>query len=139
MSKLTYLPEGYDACLALMDKYRQADLNKLLGAVQQGCVQNNADIVSTKGKELALVFDNLWKDSKKVKSLAQGIHYGVMAEVGVVGALATAPLAGIGGILASLGFEVADRVFGLSEGTAEFISPSYTIVINDFKKKYSIS
>ena len=138
MGKLTYLPEGYDACLAVMDKYRQSDLSKLLDAVHQGCIQNNADIVIEKGKELETVFDNLWKDSKR-GNIAEGIHYGVMAEVGVVGALATAPIAGIGGILAMLGFEVADKKLELSEQAARLKQSSHMVVISDFKKKYSIS
>lgn len=140
IKKLTFLPEGYNACLALIDKYDQSDVSKLVNAIQEGCNKSNYDVINSKSAELNMVFDNLWKEGDKISRLSKGIEYGLTVSFGLIGALATLPIAGLGGILAGCGFEVVDKILNptLSENLARTVTSSYLVNIFDFKKKYSI-
>lgn len=140
MQKFTYLPESYEASLSVMDKFQQQDIHKLMNALQIGAKSENIDAITSSGKELSEAFDTLWKDANNVAKLQEGISYGFAISIGIVGALATLPAGGIGGLLSGLGFKVLEDkiVPSLSGKLAKLISPNHLVTIHDFKSKYSL-
>ncbi len=137
MKKTTYMPESYEACLALMDRYKQEDLHQLIESLQEGFRDNNIDIISKRSQGISEIFDNLWKDSERIKKLAKGINYGFSITLGAIGAIATASI-GIGA-LTGIGFLVADKnIPFISEKLSRFFSQNYMVMISDFKHKYNV-
>jgi hypothetical protein len=87
------------------------------------------------------ILDNIWSDSHKIGGERQAISYGISIGLGVAGFFATAGLLGIGGLLASLGFVVTEKVLAnhVSEKFAKMINQDYLYNIYDFQKRYPIA
>jgi hypothetical protein len=140
LSKLTYAPTGMRACNELIDHYDAYDLQKLLESMNSAIVADNPDIINKSASELSQVLDNVWKDEiipKRVKGLKVGIPLSMAA----IGGAAAGPIGAVGGLLAGLGYSVADKFIdlgteGLSERLAKLKTKSYQVNIYDFKEKY---
>lgn len=146
MKKLTYLTPSYEACIDIMSKYKDNDLYKLLENLHHGIMDKNKDEVIKKRDELGVVVDNIWKDSDKIRTGKTGITTGISLTLGAVGTVASSLLTGspFGGILASCGFLVADKVMELTEDKlgkrlASYLNKDYLVNIYDFKQKHNLS
>lgn len=141
--KLVHCAPSLDTCKQLIFKYEDQDVYKVALALNQGVIENRPDVVSQSSKDLSLVLDHIWKD-KRFANRVKGLKIGVPVLFGVIGTLAGGFLGGIGGLLTGLGFSVGDKFIGaMSEGPAEkiakFRSPSWELILYDFKKKYGLN
>jgi hypothetical protein len=71
----------------------------------------------------------------------KGLKAGVPLSMAAVGAVAAGPIGAVGGLLATLGFDVANQMLdleidGLSEKLAKIKTKSYQVNIFDFKSDY---
>ena len=92
-------------------------------------------------KNLSIILDNIWKDSKKIKFKSEISSFGVSVSLGLIGYLASG-LEGVG-ILTALGYNTLDKILdikleSISEKIAKIISPNYLVSIYDFKGKHNI-
>jgi len=138
MQKLVPLSESYEAANSLMTRYESEELYKLMNSIKTGYQKRDIDIIQNSNKELAEVFDNVWKDANRIKKLTAGIDVGFSISLMAIGYLLTLPVGGIGA-LAGLGFKVADKYLpSPSSKIVDFFSPNYLVAINDFKKRHNI-
>ncbi len=141
LRKIVHYPETLDGCMEIIQKYDDYKLYKVLAALNEGVKKRKIDIVKEKRNNLSEILDNIWEDADKIKFKSESTSIGVSASIGLIGELASG-LPG-SGILAMLGFQVADKIAGLkmdsiSEKIAKFISPNYLVTMYDFKKRYNI-
>jgi len=149
LKKLTYAPQGLDACKELMYNYDVYDLRRILESLNAAITENHPDLVSKNAEELSEILDNVWADKailKRVENVKAGVPISIAAIGGIAGALVAGPAgAGLGGFLAGLGFKVAEKTAekfyavkgeGLSGNLAKLRTKSYQANIYDFKKKY---
>jgi hypothetical protein len=143
LRKLTYAPEGMMACNALIDHYESYDLQKLLEQFNNAIRTNHPDILLKNVQELSLILDNVWND-ESIPKLIKGLRVGIAVSMSAIGCIAAGPLGGaIGGFLAGMGLDVADRFAdckteGLSERAAKLLARSWQANIYDFKRKYKV-
>lgn len=141
LSKIILYPETFDGCKEVIYHYEENDLYKTLEALNEGVNKGKTGIIDNQVVELSAILNNIWEDADKIRFKSEGINIGVSTSIGLIGELAS-ELSGIG-ILATLGFQVADKIVGLksdsiSEKITKFISPNYLATIYDFKKTYNI-
>jgi hypothetical protein len=140
MKKLTYAPEGLDACKELMYHYDAYDLQKIQESLNEAIVTNHPDIINKRIGELAEILENTWND-KAIPRRIQGLQVGIPLSIAALGSVAGGPIGALGGFLAGLGFEIGSKVIdleteGLSERLAKLKTRSYQANIFDFKRKY---
>lgn len=140
MKKLTYAPEGLDACKELMYHYDAYDLRKVQESLNEAIVTNHPDIVNETAKELSEILDNVWND-KTIPRRVKGLQIGTPLSMAAIGSVAAGPIGAAGGFLAGLGYSVADKFIdlgteGLSERLAKLKIKSYQANVYDFKEKY---
>lgn len=138
--KLTYAPQGMRACYHMLDNYSAYDLQKVQESLNKAIVENHPDIVNKKTEELSQILDNVWND-KTVPRRIKGLQIGIPISMGALGSVAAGPIGMAGGLLAGLGYSVADKFIdlgteGLSERLAKLKTRSYQANIYEFKKKY---
>lgn len=141
LRKMVHYPETLDGCMEIIQKYDDYELYTVLAALNEGVKKKKIDIANEKRNNLSETLDNIWEDTNEINFKSAGINIGVSASFGLIGELAS-ELSG-SGILAMLGFQVADKIAGLkmdsiSEKIAKFISPNYLITMYDFKKRHNI-
>ncbi|VVB69196.1 Uncharacterised protein [uncultured archaeon] len=133
-----------DGAIALNDEYNLYDLRKVALALNNAVIRENTDEINRNSLELSLIFDNVWDDADELKKRISNIRYGISLGIGVLGAAATLPIAGMGGFFAGLGFEVADRCLEkmayecISEKMSKLWSSSHVVHVYDFRKKYKL-
>ncbi|VVB91954.1 Uncharacterised protein [uncultured archaeon] len=142
LNKTVLYPETFDGCMKVIQEYKDLELYKVLGALNEGVKRTNIDIIGDKKVEASEILDNVWKDADKMKLGSEGISFGVSLDIGLIGELA-AGLPGTG-LLVGLGFQAIDRFWGvksesLSEKIAKFVSPNYLVTVYDFKKKHALT
>lgn len=140
LKKLTYAPIGLRACSELIDHYNSYDLQKVNSSLNEAILANHPDIVEKDLAAFSDILDNVWND-KSIVNRIKGLKIGLPFSLAAVGEIVAGPLGGIGGLLAGLGFDVANRVLevntnSLDEKISKMFSRSYQINIYDFKKKY---
>lgn len=140
LKKLTYAPNGLRACNELIDHYSSYDLQKVHSSLNEAILKNHPDIVEKNLAAFSDILDNVWND-KTILRRIKGLKIGLPFSLAAIGEIAAGPLGGIGGLLAGLGFDVANRILevnteGLDEKISKMFSRSYQIDIYDFKKKY---
>jgi len=138
--KLTYAPEGLDACKELMYNYDHYDLQKIQESLNEAIVTNHPDIVEKNAREVSEILDNIWND-KAITRKIKGLQIGIPVSMAAIGTVAAGLAGAAGGFLAGLGYSVADKFIdseteGLSERLAKLKTKSYQANIYDFKKKY---
>jgi hypothetical protein len=140
LKRLTYAPQGLDACKELIYHYDAYDLKKVQASLNEGIVTNSPDVVNKSAKELSEILYNVWSEKtipRRIKSLRVGLPLSMAA----IGSVAAGPIGAAGGFLAGLGFEVGSELLdlgteGLSEKLAKLKTKSYQANIYDFKEKY---
>lgn len=140
LRKLTYAPQGMRACYHMIDNYSAYDLQKVQESLNKAIVENHFDIVNKKTEELSQILDNIWND-KAVPRRIKGLQIGIPLSMAALGSIAAGPIGTAGGLLAGLGYSVADKFIdlgteGLSERLVKLKTKSYQVNIYDFKKKY---
>lgn len=143
MKKLTFLPPTYDACIDVIGHYKQNDLYKILESLDKGVKNRSEDSIIKNSTELNTIMDNVWKDAKKLRIQKEGIQNGISVVLGFIGEMATSTLGGFGGLLAGLGFNVADRMLELSDKSlsqkiTNMLNRNYLVNIYDFQRKSSL-
>lgn len=138
--KLTYAPEGLDACKELMYHYDAYDLQKIQESLNEAIVTNHPEIVDKNAKEVSEILDNIW-DDEAIPRKIKGLQIGIPVSMAAIGSVAAGPIGAAGGFLAGLGYNVADKLIdlgteGLSEKLAKLKTKSYQANVYDFKKKY---
>jgi hypothetical protein len=108
--------------------------------LNEAILKNEPDIVEKNKSALSEILDNVWND-KAIVNRIKGLRIGFPFSIAALGEIIAGPLGGIGGLLAGLGFEVANRLLeanedGLDEKISKRFSQSYQVNIYDFKKKY---
>jgi hypothetical protein len=143
--KLTPIPKDYEACIDLIYTYEENDLNKVLNALNEAVKKEKIDMVKEKSEEISIIFENVWSDVDKLKRKINIAKHGISLGIGVIGAVATMPIGGLGGLVAGLGFEVAEKIGEekkvyepVSEKILRGVASSHMIHIYDFKKKYKL-
>lgn len=139
-NKLTFMPEGFEACKDVIARYKQEDLYKVSSSLHEGVIKQDQDLVCKKNIELSEILDNVWSDAK-LENRIKGVSYGIPISMALVGTLASGALAGGVGLLAGLGIEGVSEIFdqeSIGEKLAKKTVPNHVVNIFDFKKKYNI-
>jgi hypothetical protein len=152
LRKLTYAPEGLEACKELIYHHSRYDLQKVFKSLNEAIVTNHPDIASKSAEELSEILDNIWNDktiSKRIENIKIGVPISIAAIGGIVAGL---PGLFASGFLSELGFKVvektaekyAEKLFGvkgegLTERLAKLRTKSYQANVYDFKKKIQTS
>jgi hypothetical protein len=138
------LPRNQEGAIRLSDTYDLYDLRKVMKAFNEGVEKKRIDVIIEKSEELFLIFQNVWSEADKLKGKVNIGSNVISLGIGVVGAVATLPIGGVGGLLAGLGFKVADKTLGaksyasISEKLVKFATQSHVTHVYDFKKKYKL-
>lgn len=142
LKKLTYAPQGLDACKELVYHYDAYDLRKVAESLNDAIVANHPDAMNKSAEELSDILDNVWKDPT-IPRRVKGLKIGMPLSMAAIGSVAAGPIGAAGGFLAGLGFNVAHKFIdveaeGLSEKLAKWRTKSYQANVYDFKKKYKV-
>ena len=138
------IPKNQEGAVELTDKYDLYDLRKVMKALNEAVEKEKIDVIDEKSEEISLIFENVWSDVDKLKRRTNIARHGISFGTGIVGAVATLPIAGIGGLLSGLGFEVADNILdkkayeSISEKITKLGTQNHIIHVYDFKKKYKL-
>ena len=137
MKKMTCYPETLEACKYITARYEDEKVIKLFQAVKEGVLKNDPSIVEKSEEALSAALDSIW-NNRSIQNKINGIKYGVPLALGAMGAIAGSLTGDYRGLLASLGFETVDRLFGIkgddiSERIGKALAPSYQTIIFDFK------
>jgi hypothetical protein len=140
LRKLTYAPLGLDACKELIYHYDAYDLRKVQASFNEGIARNNPNILNKSSKALSEILDNIWND-KAIARKVKGLRAGILISMAAIGSVAAGPIGALGGFLAGIGYNVADRFIdlgteGLSEKVAKLKTKSYQVNIYYFRSKY---
>jgi hypothetical protein len=140
LNKLTYMPEGFEACKDVIARYKQEDLYKVSSSLHEGVIKQDQDLVCKKNIELSEILDNVWSDAK-LENRIKGVNYGIPFSMALVGTLASGALLGEAGLLAGLGVKVVSEILNresIGEKLAKKTIHNHVVNIFDFKKKYNI-
>ena len=154
MKKLVPNATDYYGCMDLILKYKDNDLYSVLSSFEDALRKKQGSKIMHETKELETITENVWDDVKKMGPQIRGIKTGLSFAFGLAGALGTSsvqalssdpnlvPLAGLGGLLAGLGFNTWETNFNpekrISERIGKWFKPDYLVNIFDFSKKYDI-
>jgi len=142
MKKLVTRPQSYYGCVTTIEHYQDNDLYKLLDSITKGVKARSKESVDLKVRELDVVLDNLWNEAKTLDEQKRYVSYGATLTLGVAGFLAESMM-GFGGILASLGFAVGDKLLDFKDASVsrriiKLINKDFVYNIYDLQKKYRI-
>lgn len=145
--KLVLYPSTYSGCDAIIQKYEQNGLYKVLEALDKAIKTQKGEEIPNHISELNEIMDNTWKDANKVNRLREAVRYGISVAIGSV-TTAASSVTGVDastamGLLASVGFLAVDKALSKVEMSMTnklsrfFINP-YLINLYDFQKKYNL-
>jgi len=131
-----------EGAIKLSDEYDVYDLRKVMRALNECVEREKVDAINEKSREIAMIFENIWRDADRLRGRISIARHTVSFGIGIVGAIATLPVAGVGGLLSGLGFEVADKILdikayeSISEKLMKLTAQNSVVHVYDFKKKY---
>lgn len=138
-------PKNCDGAIELSDRYDLYDLRKVANVLNEAVEKKKIDVINEKSKEISVILENVWSDADKLKACVRYTRFGISFGIAITGFVATLPIAGIGGLLAGLGFQVADKIAeikayeSISEKIVKWRTQSHIIHVYDFKKRYKLS
>lgn len=140
MKKLIPNANTFEGCQNLIQIYADNDLYKVMESFEKSIFTQQEYGFIKNEKELRLILDNVWKETGRMSNQAKGIELGIEATIGIVGTLVTLPLGAFGGLLAGLGYKIAEKYSGgsFSENIMKRLRPNSLVNIYDFKKKYKL-
>ena len=116
-----------------------------MNALNEGVKNKEIDTINEKSNEFANILGGIWSESDKLKRRVNLARYGLSIGCGIIGAAATLPIVGAGGLLAGLGFNVFDKILddmksydSISEKVLKLRTQSHIVHVYDFKKKYKL-
>lgn len=139
------IPKNLDGAIELSDRYDLYDLREVMKAFNEAVEKEKIDGINEKSKEISQIFENVWSEANKLKKKINFTKYGISFCIGIIGAIATLPISGVGGLLSGLGFNIVDKVLdtkvykSISEKIVQLGTQSHTIHVYDFFKKYKIT
>ena len=138
--RLVHSAPSLNACKQLTYLYEDQDVYKAGKALNEAIVANKPDVVEAESAEVSAILKNIWEDKSLQRRIA-GIRGGIPVLFAVVGTIAQGITGTATGLLAGLGFEVADKFLELkseaiSKRIGKYFSPGYEALIYDFKRKY---
>ena len=143
MQKLVPYPTGFEACRAMCDRYDHYDLQRVLCSLQEGVSGADYSEIESDRIKLTNLFENVWQDSIKVEQRKKMFGAGIPLALAVLGSTAGGLAGSFTGLLAGLGFAVADKLVdiqtdSLSEMAARHLTKGYLVNIFDFRKRYGV-
>lgn len=109
-----------------------------MAALTESIKHQKKDSTVSSISELNQVLDNAWKDASKLSGRNETIKDGISVVLGLCGGLMTMDFGGLG-LLAGLGFQIAERKLSvnlsLSEKIIRKINPDYLVNVYDFQKR----
>lgn len=138
------IPKNLDGAIELIDTYDLYDIRKIMISLGEAVEKQKIDLIKETSQEISGVFENVWSEVDTMKKRIATLRHGMSFGIGVVGAVATLPIGGIGGLLGALGFEVGEKILDVkayepvSERLVRLVSPSYIMHVYDFRKKYKL-
>jgi len=147
MKQITLVPESFEACRDVIVRFQQQDILGIVQALRKAVAESDFDAVRAKASDLNRILEDVWNESRRYERRIKGVSYGVDLIMGAagfgLGQIAGGIPGGLVGLLAFLGFKILDDSKEklserLSSEIAAKISPAYTPVIFDFKKKYNL-
>ncbi len=58
------MPESFDACKAVIERYDQEDLYKISASLHESVIKQDPDLVYKNNIELSEILDNVWSDTR---------------------------------------------------------------------------
>lgn len=143
LDELALVPESFESCKNVIERYRQEDLQKVYEALNKAIQESDVDASRAKSAELATILRNVWDDARKfrghVEDVSHGVSLGLSVAGNIAGALALGPVGSIAGIFTRLGIRVIDDgIESLSEKALGITRKSQVLVIYDFQKKHNL-
>lgn len=146
MRKTSLFPESFQACLDVVSKYEQEEIDKVFSALNEALHRRSFDLVEAKSEDLSVILENVWNDAKELAKTATILRYGIPIDLAAIGAavgMIGGPLGAATGFLAGLGFGIVKETIKvgagpLSEKIAKFGEPNYISSIFDFQKKIKL-
>ena len=136
MKKLTYYPESLEACKQIISKYEQNDLYNVYSALNTAVNNRESTSIIQNKEELSEIIDNVWKEIKEIERTSRMYKYGIGVTCGMIGYT----LAGVPGLLASLGLGKLPSYYleEFSNLISKKAASPYLATIYDFQHKYQI-
>jgi hypothetical protein len=146
VQKLSLFPESFQACLDVVSKYKEEELEKVFSALNEAVFDSNFDLMESKSEDLSAILENVWNDARKLFRTSTILRFGIPTDIAVMGAaigMIGGPIGAAAGVLAGLGYEVAQETVRvganpISDRIAKFGEPSYISSIFDFQKKVKL-
>lgn len=138
------IPKNLDGAIQLSDVYDLYDLRKVAKALNEAVEKEEIDLINRESEKIFHILENVWNEADKLKKKVNIARHGISFGVGVIGAVATLPVAGVGGLLSGLGFEVVDKILdikayeSLSEKIVKLGVENHVVHLYDFKRKYKL-
>lgn len=139
------IPENYMGVIEISDLYDEKDLTKLTYALQKAIKTEDLSTIDKNVNEIFTILNNTWTDVEKLKNYSRYLRHGISFGIAAIGAVATMPIGGVGGLLAGLGFEVAEKIAEVralepvSEKMMKWTAQNHIVHVYDFKKKYKLT
>jgi hypothetical protein len=143
MKELTPTPSSYEACVSVIDTYKQNDLYNVLLSFDKGVKDRNLEQTISTKSELETIFRNIWLDADRLRNAQATINHGLSVCLGLVGefGLSLMQQEHIPPLLAGLGTIAVGEVIKfdkISKFIVDKINKDYMVNIYDFKQKIPI-
>jgi len=139
------IPKNLDGAIDLIDEYNFYDLRKVMNSLNKGIENKKIDTIIENCDDISSIFINVWNEADKLNKRVNITRHAISFGFGVVGAAATMPIGGVGGLLTGLGFNIGDKMLdenksyeSISEKIQKFGTQSYITHIYDFKKQHKL-
>src|SRR5581483_692388 len=87
LKKIALRPASYEACISIMDHYKQNDLYKAMESLDKGVRYRSVDKIVQNVGQLDTILDNIWQDSSRLGKQKLGLASGIDVCIGVAGEL----------------------------------------------------
>lgn len=140
LKKTTKFVPSYEACVSLIDEYRDNQLYHLLTSLDTAVKNKKKQVILNSVSGLNEILDNVWAEAEQLEKQKNRIQDGITISLGMLGEFATNALGGTGGFLAGLGFKVLERSLdnsqkSISEKFTKWLNKDFMVNIYDFKRK----
>jgi len=139
------VPKNIDGALEVSEVYDLYELRKVMNALDESIKREAAESLIEKSREISMIFEDVWAKTDRLRKKEKSIQkYGVSVGIATIGSIASLPLSSFMGLLAGLGFTVADKFLGekvsqaISEKILKWTTSSHMVHLYDFKKKYGL-
>lgn len=144
--KLTLIvPKDIEGAIKVSEVYDLSELRKVMNALNESIKREAAASLIKESREISMIFEDVWAKTDRLREKEKFIQkYGVSVGIAAIGSIATLPLSSFTGLLAGLGFTVADKFLeekvsqAISKKVLNWTTPSHMIHVYDFKKKYGL-